>query len=134
MLADRVRPAQCVRPVPSPGTLVALGRAAIHAIRRGETDMSSLRPLNDKVIVRRLDAEEKTKGGIILPEKAKEKPREGIVKAVGDGKLLDNGKRASIQVKSGDRVIFSSYAGSEIKVDGDELLILGEEDILAIVE
>ena len=96
--------------------------------------MSSLRPLNDKVIVRRLDAEEKTKGGIILPETAKEKPREGIVKAVGDGKLLDNGKRASIQVKSGDRVIFSSYAGTEIKVDGDELLILGEEDILAIVE
>jgi chaperonin GroES len=98
------------------------------------SEMSSLRPLNDKVLVRRLDAEEKTKGGIILPEKAKEKPREGIVKAVGDGKLLDNGKRASIQVKSGDRVIFSSYAGNEIKVDGDELLILGEEDILAVVE
>ncbi len=95
--------------------------------------MSNLRPLNDKIIVRRLDAQEKTKGGIILPEAAKEKPREGVVKAVGDGKLLDNGKRASLQVKNGDRVIFSSYAGSEIKVDGEELLILGEEDVLAIV-
>ena len=95
--------------------------------------MSNLRPLNDKIIVRRLDAEEKTKGGIILPEAAKEKPREGVVKAVGDGKLLDNGKRASLQVKNGDRVIFSSYAGSEIKVDGEDLLILGEEDVLAIV-
>ena len=96
--------------------------------------MSSLRPLNDKVIVRRLDAEEKTKGGIILPEKAKEKPREGIVKAVGDGKLLDSGKRASIQVKSGDRVIFSSYAGSEIKIDGSEFLLIGENDILAVID
>lgn len=95
--------------------------------------MSNLRPLNDKIIVRRLDAQEKTKGGIILPEAAKEKPKEGVVKAVGDGKLLDNGKRASLQVKNGDRVIFSSYAGSEIKVDGEELLILGEEDVLAIV-
>jgi chaperonin GroES len=95
--------------------------------------MSNLRPLNDKIIVRRLDAEEKTKGGIILPEKAKEKPREGVVKAVGQGKLLENGKRAELQVKNGDRVIFSSYAGSEIKVDGEELLILGEEDVLAIV-
>ena len=73
--------------------------------------MSNLRPLNDKIIVRRLDAQEKTKGGIILPEAAKEKPKEGVVKAVGDGKLLDNGKRASLQVKNGDRVIFSSYAG-----------------------
>jgi chaperonin GroES len=96
--------------------------------------MSNLRPLNDKIIVRRLDAEEKTKGGILLPEKAKEKPREGVVKAVGEGKLLDTGKRASPQVKNGDRVIFSSYAGNEIKVNGEELLILGEEDVLAIVE
>ena len=96
--------------------------------------MASLRPLNDKIIVRRVDAEDKTKGGIILPEKAKEKPREGIVKSVGDGKLLENGKRMAIQVKTGDRIIFSSYAGSEIKVDGDELLILGEDDILAVVE
>lgn len=96
--------------------------------------MSNLRPLNDKILVRRLDAEEKTKGGIILPEKAKEKPREGVVKAVGEGKLLDTGKRATLQVKNGDRVIFSSYAGNEIKVNGEELLILGEEDVLAIVE
>ena len=96
--------------------------------------MASLKPLNDKIIVRRLDAEEKTKGGIILPEKAKEKPREGKVISIGDGKLLENGKRAQVQVKTGDRVIFSSYAGNEIKVDGEELLILGEEDVLAVVE
>ena len=134
MLADRACPAQSARP--SRRRNAGCSSETPRSKRSAEEipKRSSLRPLNDKIIVRRLDAEEKTKGGIILPEKAKEKPREGIVKAVGDGKLLDNGKRASIQVKSGDRVIFSSYAGSEIKIDGDELLILGEEDILAIVE
>ncbi len=96
--------------------------------------MATLRPLHDKIIVRRLDAQEKTKGGIILPEAAKEKPREGKVVSIGEGRLLDNGKRSSLQVKSGDRVIFSSYAGSEIKVDGEEFLILGEDDVLAVVE
>jgi len=95
--------------------------------------MASLRPLNDKVIVRRLEAEDKTAGGIFLPEQAKEKPRQGKVEAVGDGKLLDDGKRGKFQVKPGDRVLFASYAGTEIKVDGEELLVLGEEDILAIV-
>lgn len=96
--------------------------------------MATLRPLHDKIIVRRLDAQEKTKGGIILPEAAKEKPREGKVVSIGEGRLLDNGKRTSLQVKTGDRVIFSSYAGSEIKVDGEEFLILGEDDVLAVVE
>lgn len=95
--------------------------------------MASLRPLNDKVIVKRLEAEDKTAGGIILPEQAKEKPREGKVVAIGDGKLLDDGKRGGFQVKAGDRVLFSSYAGTEVKVDGEELLVLGEDDILAIV-
>ncbi len=95
--------------------------------------MASLRPLNDKVIVKRLEAEDKTTGGIWLPEQAKEKPRQGKVEAVGDGKLLDDGVRAKFQVKPGDRVLFASYAGSEIKVDGEELLVLGEEDILAVV-
>ena len=93
-----------------------------------------IKPLGENVLVRRLEAEEKTKGGIILPDTAKEKPKEGEVIAVGDGKLLENGKRADFQVKTGDRVIFSSYAGTEVKVDGEELLILGEDDILAIVE
>lgn len=96
--------------------------------------MSSLRPLNDKVIVRRVEADEKTAGGIILPENAKEKPRQGTVEAIGDGKLLEDGKRSSFQVKVGDRVLFSSYAGTEVKVEGEELLVMGEDDILAILE
>jgi chaperonin GroES len=96
--------------------------------------MASLRPLNDKVIVRRLEAEAKTAGGVILPDTAKEKPRQGIIEAIGDGKLLDNGERAPFGVKAGDRVLFSSYAGNDIKVDGEELLVMGEEDILAIIE
>lgn len=95
--------------------------------------MASLRPLNDKVIVRRLEASDKTAGGIILPDQAKEKPREGKVEAIGDGKLLEDGGRGKFQVKPGDRILFSSYAGTEVKVDGDELLVLGEEDILAII-
>lgn len=93
-----------------------------------------IRPLNDKLVVKRLEAEEKTKGGIVLPDTAKEKPREGKVIAVGEGKLLDNGKRAPIQVKANDRVIFSSYAGTEIKIGGEDYLILDESDVLAVVE
>lgn len=93
-----------------------------------------IRPLNDKLVVKRLEAEEKTKGGIVLPDTAKEKPREGKVIAVGEGKLLDNGKRAPIQVKANDRVIFSSYAGTEIKIGGEDFLILDESDVLAVVE
>lgn len=95
--------------------------------------MASLRPLNDKVIVRRLEAEDKTAGGIFLPEQAKEKPRQGKVEAVGDGKVLEDGNRAKFQVKPGDRVLFASYAGTEVKVEGEEFLVLGEEDILAVV-
>ncbi len=93
-----------------------------------------IRPINDKLVVKRLEAEEKTKGGILLPDTAKEKPREGRVIAVGDGKLLENGSRAQLQVKQDDRVIFSSYAGTEIKINGEEYLILGESEVLAVVE
>lgn len=93
-----------------------------------------IRPLNDKLVVKRLEAEEKTKGGIVLPDTAKEKPREGKVIAVGEGKLLDNGKRAPVQVKENDRVIFTSYSGTEIKIGGEEFLILDESDVLAVVE
>ncbi len=96
--------------------------------------MTQIRPLNDKLVIKRLEAEEKTKGGIVLPDTAKEKPREGRVIAVGEGKLLDNGKRAAVQVKANDRVIFSSYAGTEIKLNGEDLLILDESDVLAVVE
>ena len=91
-------------------------------------------PLNDKIVVKRLEAESKTAGGIVLPDNAKEKPRQGKVLSLGDGKLLDNGKRASFQVKEGDRVLFTSYAGSEVTLDGEEYLIMTEDDILAVVE
>jgi chaperonin GroES len=86
------------------------------------------------VIVQRAEAEEKTAGGILLPESAKDKPREGRVLAVGDGKIRESGERQKMNVKSGDRVLFSSYAGTEVKYQGEEYLIMGENDILAIVE
>lgn len=91
-------------------------------------------PLNDKILVKRLEAEDKTAGGIVLPDSAKEKPRQGKVLSLGEGKRLDSGKRAPFQVKVGDRVLFTSYAGTEVTVDGDEHLIMTEEDILAVVE
>lgn len=95
---------------------------------------NTLRPLNDKIVVKRLEAEEMTKGGIVLPDTAKEKPREGKVVSVGGGKILKDGSRADFQVKKNDRIIFSSYAGTEIKMEGEELLIMSEDDVLAIVE
>lgn len=90
-------------------------------------------PLNDKVLVKRMEAEAKTAGGIVLPDNAKEKPKEGKVLAVGQGKLLDSGKRSQFQIKEGDRVLFTSYAGSEVNVDGEEYLIMTEDEILAVV-
>ncbi len=99
-----------------------------------KTKTATVTPLGDRVLVKRVAADDKTKGGIILPDTAKEKPREGIVVAIGNGKLLENGNRQPMSVKSKDRVLFSSYAGSEIKLDGEELLILGEDEILAIIE
>jgi chaperonin GroES len=96
--------------------------------------MAKLRPLGDKVIVKRVEAETKTKSGIVLPDSAKEKPKRGKIVAVGEGKRLDSGERAPVSVKKNDEVIFTSYAGTEIKVDGEELIIMNEEDILAIVE
>ena len=91
------------------------------------------RPLHDRVVVKRLDSEEKTKGGIIIPDTAKEKPQEGEVVAVGDGKILNNGTRVAMDVKVGDRILFGKYAGSEVKLDGEELLIMREEDILGVL-
>lgn len=93
----------------------------------------NIRPLGDKVIVKRVEAEEKTAGGIVLPDTAKEKPKRGVVLAVGTGRLLDDGTRSEMQVKKNDEVIFTSYAGTEIKVDGEELMIMDENDILGIV-
>ena len=95
---------------------------------------AKVRPLGDKVLLKRVEAESKTKSGIVLPETAKEKPNRGTVLAVGDGKLLDSGERAKFQVKKGDEVIFASYAGTEIKVDNEELLILSEDEVLAVID
>tara|TARA_R110002124_G_scaffold44422_10_gene135556 strand:+ start:23721 stop:24011 length:291 start_codon:yes stop_codon:yes gene_type:complete len=94
----------------------------------------SFRPLHDRVVVRRLDGEEKTKGGIIIPDTAKEKPSEGVIVAVGPGARDDNGKVTALDVKAGDRVLFGKWSGTEVKVDGEELLIMKESDIMGIVE
>jgi chaperonin GroES len=90
-------------------------------------------PLGDKVVVKRLEAEERTAGGILLPDAAKEKPRQGRVLSVGDGRLLPDGSRAGHQVSEGDRVVFDRYAGSEIVINGEEVLVLSEAEILAVV-
>jgi chaperonin GroES len=92
------------------------------------------RPLQDRILIKRIDKEEKTSGGIIIPDTAKEKPQEGEVVAVGNGKRLDDGKVAPMDVKEGDRVLFGKYSGSEIKIDGEEHLILREDEILGILE
>ena len=96
--------------------------------------MSTIRPLHDRVIVKRLKEEEKTKGGIIIPDSAKEKPIEGEVIAVGNGKVQDDGSLRKLDVKVGDRILFGKYSGTEVKVDGEERLILREEDILGVIE
>jgi chaperonin GroES len=93
-----------------------------------------LRPLHDRVIVKRVEEEDKTAGGIIIPDAAKEKPQQGKVIAVGKGKILENGKISPLAVKKGDRILFGKYAGQDIKIDGEEHLIMREDDILAIIK
>jgi chaperonin GroES len=93
-----------------------------------------IRPLHDRVIVKRVEEEEKTKGGIIIPDSAKEKPIEGKVVAAGNGKLGEDGKVHPLDVKAGDRILFSKYSGTEVKIDGEEHLILREDDILGVIE
>ena len=93
-----------------------------------------LRPLQDRVIVKRVEEEDKTSGGIIIPDAAKEKPQQGKVIAVGKGKILENGKVSPLAVKKGNRILFGKYAGQEIKIDGEEHLIMREDDILAIIK
>jgi chaperonin GroES len=95
---------------------------------------TKIRPLQDRIIVKRVQEEEKTKGGIIIPDTAKEKPIEGQVIAVGNGKVSDDGKVRPLDVKAGDRILFSKYAGTEIKLDGEEHLIMREDDILGVIE
>jgi chaperonin GroES len=93
----------------------------------------NIKPIGDRVVIKVLEGEEKTKGGIVLPDTAKEKPQEGKVVAIGSGELIE-GKRVPLEVKVGDKIIFSKYAGTEVKLDGDEYLILRQSDILAILE
>ena len=93
-----------------------------------------IRPLQDRVIVRRVKEEEKTKGGIIIPDSAKEKPIEGMVIAVGNGKVLDDGSVRKLDIKEGDKILFGKYSGTEVKIDGEEHLILREDDILGVLE
>ena len=94
----------------------------------------TITPLNEKIVVERLEAEDKSAGGIIIPDAAKEKPKQGKVLSVGEGKVLENGSRAQFQVQVGDRVLFSSYAGNEVTVDGKDYLVMSEDDVLAVVK
>jgi len=93
-----------------------------------------IRPLQDRIVVKRLEEEEKTKGGIIIPDTAKEKPIEGKVIAVGNGKLMENGTRVPLEIKVGDRILFGKYSGTEVKINGEEHLIMREDDVLGIIE
>jgi chaperonin GroES len=124
-LTSRVR-ASATRRCPHPDTL--------KLNRSGEAAMANIRPLHDRIIVKRLKEEEKTKGGIIIPDTAKEKPIEGEVLAIGNGKSLENGTVRKLDVKVGDRVLFGKYSGTEVKIDGEERLILREDDVLAVLE
>lgn len=94
----------------------------------------NVKPLGEKVLIKRLEVEGKTAGGIVLPDTAKEKPKEGKIVALGDGKLLKNGERTKLQVKKGDKVLFTSYGGTEVKIDGEEYLLMSEDEILAVIE
>lgn len=93
-----------------------------------------IRPLQDRILVKRIKEEEKSKGGIIIPDSAKEKPQEAEVVAVGNGKVLENGETRALEVKVGDKILFSKYSGSEVKVEGDEFLIIREDDVLGVVQ
>ncbi len=94
----------------------------------------NLRPLQDRILVKRVEQENTTKGGIIIPDSAKEKPAEGKVVAVGNGKTGDDGKRIAMDIKEGDRILFGKYAGTEVKIEGDEYLIMREDDVLGVIE
>jgi chaperonin GroES len=101
---------------------------------RREHEPMKIRPLHDRVIVQSIEEEAKTKGGIIIPDTAKEKPQEGKVIAVGPGKILENGTKTTLDVKVGDKILFGKYSGSEIKIDGEEFIMMREDDILGVIE
>jgi chaperonin GroES len=113
--------------------IIILG-SAVFSIFEKELEVMKLQPLNDRIVVKRTEEEEVSKGGIIIPDTAKEKPIEGKVLAVGTGKVLDDGSKLPLDVKKGDKVLFSRYAGSEVKIEGEELLIMREDDVLAVVD
>jgi chaperonin GroES len=112
------------------GTLPVWGD--LHQIRKEITAMK-VRPLHDRILLKRIEEKESVKGGIIIPDTAKEKPQEAVVVAVGNGKILENGTKLTLEVKEGDHVLFGKYSGSEIKVDGEEYLIVREDDVLGIL-
>lgn len=117
------------------GTTLATGSpAGQHARRHRRNQFMKIRPLQDRIFVERIDEEEMSKGGILIPDTAKEKPQEGKVVAVGKGKVLENGKIQKLDVQKGDRVLFSKYGGTEITLEGEERLILREDDVLGILE
>ena len=95
--------------------------------------MAKVRPLHDRLLVKRIEEAETVKGGIIIPDSAKEKPQEGKVIAVGNGKILDNGSKVALDVKAGDKILFGKYSGTDIKLDGEEFLILREDEVLAVI-
>jgi chaperonin GroES len=117
-------------PASGPGSPVARSN---HAAKPEEFAQMKIRPLADRVVVKRTKEEEKTKGGIIIPDSAKEKPVEGVVIAVGNGKVLKDGKTRPLDVKAGDHVLFGKYSGTEVKLDGEEHVILREDDLLAVL-
>ena len=96
--------------------------------------MANVRPLHDRLLVKRIEETETVKGGIIIPDSAKEKPQEGKVIAVGNGKILDNGTKVALDVKAGDKILFGKYSGTDIKIDGEEYMILREDEVLAVIE
>jgi chaperonin GroES len=99
----------------------------------GDSSMAKVRPLHDRLLVKRIEEKETIKGGIIIPDTAKEKPQEGEVIAVGNGKVLDNGTKLALDVKAGDKILFGKYSGTDIKIDGEEYLILREDEVLAVI-
>jgi chaperonin GroES len=118
---------------PEEGCTLATATATRSEKSVGEGE-KKLRPLGDRMVIRPTPREEMTKSGIVLPDTAKEKPQEGLILAVGPGRILDDGKREQVDVKKGDKVLYAKYAGTEFKIDGEELLIISQKDILAIVE
>ena len=126
-------PALDIQPLPL-ATLTPMTKTKAKSKSKSKSSKTSVTPLGDRILVRRMDAEETSKGGIILPDSAKVKPAEGTVIAVGAGKITDTGERLEMSLKAKDRILFSSYSGSEIKLDGEDYLIMSEDEVLAVID